>query len=103
MVIISVFSIVPRVVSTLNTVEMVALSANDAIERAQTTMDELDKMAGALTATGDGMNTLINENGDKLTESLEKMSGIDFDGLNKGIQDLQDAIGPFANIMNRFR
>ena len=32
-----------------------------------------------------------------------KMNDIDFEGLNKAIQDLQDAVGPFATFMNKFK
>lgn len=103
MILFSVFMVVPKVVSTLREVEKAAITVEEAASKAQTTIDEIDKMAGSLTTTGDGINSLINENGDKLTQSLDKMSQIDFDGLNQGIKDLQDAIGPFANLMNGFR
>lgn len=103
MILFSVFMVVPKVVSTLREVEKAAITVEEAASKAQTTIDEIDKMAGSLTTTGDGINSLINENGEKLTQSLDKMSQIDFDGLNQGIKDLQDAIGPFANLMNGFR
>lgn len=103
MILFSVFMVVPKVVSTLHEVEKAAITVEEAASKAQTTIDEIDKMAGSLTTTGDGINSLLNENGEKLTQSLDKMSQIDFDGLNQGIKDLQDAIGPFANLMNGFR
>ena len=102
-VVITVLMVIPKVVSTLDKVQSAAVAVEDTVSRAQTTMDEIDKMADALTTTGDGMNALLNENGQTLTDSLDKMANIDFDGLNKGIQDLQDAVGPFANFMNKFR
>ena len=48
------------------------------------------------------MNTKLTENAQSLTDAVEKMNSIDFEGLNKAIQDLQDAVGPFASFMNRF-
>ena len=45
------------------------------------------------------MNDLIVNNAGTLTESVEKLSNLDIDGLNQGIQDLQDALGPLAETM----
>lgn len=100
---ISIFAIVPRVVSTLDKIETAATSVYETIGKAEATIDNIDKMAESLKSTGDNMNSILNDNGDKLTESLDKMANIDFDGLNQGIKDLQDAIGPLANFMNKFR
>ncbi len=46
---------------------------------------------------------LLSENSKELTESIKEISEIDFDGLNKAIKDLQDAVGPMASFMNKFR
>lgn len=103
MILLSVFMVVPKVVKTLREVEKAAITVEETASKAQTTIDEIDKMANSLTTTGDGINSLLSDNSEKLTESLDKMSQIDFDGLNQGIRDLQDAIGPFANLMNSFK
>ena len=99
----SVFVIVPRVVNILDRIQNTVATAEEAMTRAQETLDGIDEMADSLTKTGDDMNALINENGEKIADSLEKMSNIDFDGLNQGIKDLQDAVGPFANFMKKFK
>ena len=35
--------------------------------------------------------------------SFDEMTKVDFDGLNKAIKDLQDAVSPVANFFNKFR
>lgn len=104
------FLLVPRVISTVDKVNKAAEAAQETItkaqesfKKAQSTMDELDEMANSLTSTSDEMNSLITQNSEKITDSLEKMAGIDFDGLNNGIKDLQDAVGPLATFMKKFR
>jgi hypothetical protein len=34
---------------------------------------------------------------------MEKIEAIDIDGLNTAIQNLSDAVEPFANFFNKFR
>jgi len=46
---------------------------------------------------------MLTDNSQSLTDAVEKMNNIDFEGLNKAIQDLQDAVGPFANLMKKFK
>ena len=100
---ITVVPVVNKADTVLDSVNEVATSAAETVNNAQSTLDEIDKMAKSLQETSEGMNKLIDENGKSLTDSLTKMSQIDFDGLNSAIKDLQDAVGPFATFMNRFR
>ena len=101
--IVSAISIVPPAVATIKEINDTVTTAGDTIEQASALITELDKTAKELQETSSSMNDLLTENGETITESLDKMSKIDFDGLNQGIKDLQDAVGPFANFMNKFR
>ena len=38
-----------------------------------------------------------------MTGAVQSIEDIDFEGLNKAIQDLQDAVGPFAKTMRMFK
>ena len=102
--------IVPRVVNTLKTVDDALLTAVDTIQSAQGTIDNVNEaiegvnqMTSSITGTSENMNTMLTDNSQSLTDAVDKMNNIDFDGLNKAIKDLQDAVGPFASFMNRFR
>lgn len=100
---VSAIAIVPSAVVTIKKINDVAVAAEGAVSDATDLVAEMDKTAKELQETGKGMNTLLNDNAEKITESLDKMSQIDFGGLNDAIKDLQDAVGPFANFMNKFR
>ncbi len=95
--------IVPTTVSTINKIHDVAVAAEGTVADATDLIAEMDKTAKELQETGSSMNTLLNDNSDKITESLDKMAKIDFEGLNDAIKDLQDAVGPLANLMGKFR
>ena len=101
--VIAAFMVVPPTVAMIAEIHATASAAGDTVEEASSLISELDKTAKELQKTSGNMNDLLTENGDTITESLNKMSQIDFDGLNQGIKDLQDAVGPFADFMNKFR
>ena len=44
-----------------------------------------------------------SENSEALTQTVNDMSNIDFEGLNTAIKDLQDTVGPFASFFGKFR
>ncbi|MBE5843856.1 MAG: hypothetical protein E7302_06680 [Butyrivibrio sp.] len=101
--------IVPKAVKTLQDISDIAEnaqtvvdSAKTTIESASTTLDDVSEMAKSLDQAGDKMGQILLDNESSLADSMEKISNIDFDGLNKGIKDLQDAVGPFANFMKKF-
>ena len=60
-------------------------------------------MTKGITSATDSLNELVAGNSASLTEAVTSLSRIDFDGLNKAITDLQDAAGPMAALMKRFR
>ena len=92
-------SLVPRAVSTLENANDALDSVHGTIAEAQNTLGDINAMSKSLTKTSDAMNDLIVNNAGTLTESVEKLSDLDIDGLNQGIQDLQDALGPLAETM----
>lgn len=95
-VLIAVLVMVPRVSTTLAHI-------NDVATRAQESLVQVDDMTASMIKASGDLSGLVDENGEALASAVKSMSEIDFEGLNKAITDLQDAIGPMANFMNRFR
>ena len=100
---ISALVLVPSAKRTINEIHSVAQKAGDTVEKANGTIDDISGMATKLQESADNMNGFINDNSETVTDSLKKISEIDFEGLNKGIKDLQDAVGPMASFMSRFK
>lgn len=95
-VVIVAIAVVPKAVGTIHNVNQVAI-------KAQTSLEDMDEMISNITEASSGMNELVKENGEGLTSAVKNLSEIDFEGLNTAIKDLQDAIGPMAQFMNRFK
>lgn len=102
--------IVPKAVNTLYQVDAtlkeadaMMVEADKMIAEAQKSLDSIDSMTGEITNAASGINTLVNDNSEVLNESMKKISDIDFEGLNKGIADLQAVIEPMAKFMSKFR
>ena len=56
-----------------------------------------------MTDASNNLNQLVNDNTEPLTQAVNNMAGIDFEGLNQAITDLQGAVGPLANFFGRFK
>lgn len=94
-VLVAALLMVPRATTTLNHINQVAVKAEDSLAK-------VDKMTASMESASDNLNELVNANGEALSSAVKSMSDVDFDGLNKAISDLQEAIGPLANFMSRF-
>ncbi len=94
-VLVAALLMVPRATTTLNHINQVAVKAEDSLAK-------VDKMTASMESASDNLNELVNANGEALSSAVKSMSEVDFDGLNKAISDLQEAIGPLANFMSRF-
>lgn len=95
-VVIVAIAVVPKAVSAIHNVNQVAI-------KAQTSLEDMDEMIENITEASSGMNELVKENGESLSSAVKSLSEIDFEGLNTAIKDLQDAIGPMAQFMNKFK
>jgi uncharacterized protein YoxC len=94
--IIAVVTMVPRVTTTLNHINSVAVKAEESLKN-------VDTMAADVSNSAAKFDKLLDTNAEEMTEAVKSISEIDFDGLNKAIKDLQDAVGPMATFMNKFR
>ena len=88
--------LVPQVELTLSNINQVANDAQEAI-------GNVDTMVLEMTDASKNLNQLVGDNSEALTKAATDMSNIDFEGLNKAIQDLQDTVGPMASFFNKFR
>lgn len=95
-ILIAAIILVPKVLVTLQHADQLIGNANLALA-------EITRMSNSVGDMSKKVDQLVADNSEKLTESVEKLSNIDFAGLNKAIKDLQDAVGPFANLMNRWK
>ena len=83
--------VLPQVKNTVNKVNALA-------DRAETTIDDAEAMIESVTETSNNANEIIINNSENFADSIENLSNLDFDGLNQAISDLQDAVGPFAEL-----
>ncbi len=94
-VILSAMILVPKANKAL-------VEVNQAAGDAQTSLSDIDVMVDSITKASENLNTLVEENGETLAEAVKNLSEVDYDGLNKAIVDLQDAVGPMAEFMKKF-
>ncbi|MBQ7678730.1 MAG: hypothetical protein IJT34_02650, partial [Butyrivibrio sp.] len=96
-----VMGILGHVGETLAQLDMLTAEAGELTTKAETVMEEFSDMAKSVTATSEGLSGFVDKNSGTLTESVQRLASIDFEGLNQGIQDLQDAVGPMADLFSR--
>ncbi len=94
--IVTVGILVPKITNTLENI-------NSVTQKVETSLGNIDDMATGITDATANLNKLVNDNATELTDAVEKLSQIDYEGLNRAIQDLEDTVGPFASFMNRFK
>lgn len=95
--------VVPKVVSALTQAEAVMADAQGLLETADTAISNISAMSDEVTQVSKSLNGFVTDNAQTLTDAATDISNIDFEGLNGAIRDLQDAVGPFAKMMNRFK
>ena len=89
MLLIAVAVLVPKVTITLD-------NANVALEQISHTAGQMDEV---LTS----VETLVEDSSAGVTQALDNMNSIDFDTLNKSIEDLNSVVSPLSNFFSRFK
>ncbi len=95
-ILVTALILVPQIVETLNNINKVAGEVEQSLQG-------VDTMVAEMTSASENLNKLVDDNAQGLTAAVENLANVDFDGLNKAIQDLQDAIGPMATFFNKFK
>ena len=89
-------NVIPKAVVAIQNVSEVAQVAIDSLH-------EIDVMVSDVTNTSRNVNKVIEDNAVPLSDAVDNMSNVDFEGLNEAIADLKDTIGPMASFFNKFR
>ncbi len=95
-VLVAMIVLVPKVTMTLTNIDKMVADASGSVEN-------INAMVAEMTEASKNLNQLVNDNTEPLTQAVNNMAGIDFEGLNKAISDLQATVGPMAQFFSRFR
>ena len=87
----------------MNTANITMNEANAAILAAEQSMENVETMTDSIIETSNQLNSFVTDNAESMTTAVEQIGSIDFQGLNDAIKDLQDTVGPFANMMRKFQ
>lgn len=93
---VSVYIMIPKMITTLANIDRVTSEAMESIQ-------DIDVMVAEMTDASSNLNKLVSDNADTLTQAVNDLAGIDFDGLNAAIKDLQDTVAPFAAFFRKFQ
>ena len=88
LLLVTVSVLLPKVTQTLD-------GANQAIVQISDTMTEVEGMF-------DSVDELMNDSKEGITIAIESMNSIDFEGLNRSIEDLGNIVSPLADFFGRF-
>lgn len=83
--------------------EEITDKAENTLTQIETTVADFDEMSKSLSETSENINQFVTDNSTVLADTAKQLGNIDYDSLNKAIKDLQAAVEPFANFVNRFK
>ena len=89
-----IFRLMPQIHGLLTRMDMVMTD----LEQTARSLAALD-----LEAMADNVNSLAVYAQESLHQTMEKLNTIDFETLNKAIEDLAKVIEPLANLVDKFR
>lgn len=89
MLLIAVAVLVPKITTTLD-------NANVALEQISYTADQMDDV---LISVKD----LVEDSSEGVAQALENMNTIDFQKLNKSIDDFNSVVSPLSSFFSRFK
>lgn len=87
--IITLATLVPQITTTLDT-------ANRALE-------DISYTAARVNEVFASVETLVEDSSIGVTEAIEKLNSINFEGLNQSIEDLGKVVSPLSEFFSRFR
>lgn len=94
------------VASTADDIKLISEQAQVTLESIDTAMKSADEVAKELSSldiegTLDNMNEFLVESKDEVAEAMLQIQGIDIDGLNKAIADLEATVSPLAKLFGK--
>ncbi|MBO4916237.1 MAG: hypothetical protein J5449_13660 [Oscillospiraceae bacterium] len=87
--------LVPRALDTLDRIGVTLEGIDSLVETA-------DAALVAANEAADSANKLVADNSEAVAEAMEKFNSVDFETLNKAINDLADIVEPLAKVSNFF-
>ncbi|MCI7596664.1 MAG: hypothetical protein MSS92_10685 [Lachnospiraceae bacterium] len=87
--IVTLATLVPQISTTLDT-------ANRALEDISYTASRVNEVFASV-------ETLVEDSSTGVTEAIEKLNSINFEGLNQSIEDLGKVVSPLSEFFSRFR
>ena len=92
-----VFSLlVPRFLKTVQTVEESMAQVQDFVDQAQASLIEITDLAT-------DVDVVVEANSIAISDAITNFNSVDFEGLNKSISNIKDAVEPLANVANFFK
>lgn len=88
--------LVPKASHTLEQANDIIAQADGAVKQISQTMLQADEVFSSV-------QSMVEESEESLTLTIEEISKIDFQGLNKSIEDLGSVVSPLAGFFERFR
>lgn len=101
--VILVACVIPAVLNTLKVAEDTMLTANDTLEQAQSIMTDMTSTIDTMETTLESVTKLVNDSSESLVAAFDNINSIDFEGLNKAIEDLGNVVEPLSNFFKKFR
>ena len=89
MLLITVAVLVPKIIVTLD-------NANVALEQISYTAEQMDDVLISVEA-------LVEDSSEGVSQALENMNSIDFEKLNKSIDDFNSVVSPLSSFFGRFK
>ena len=109
-----VLTLVPQVNSILSQAGSIVSQGDEIVLQAAGVMEQMETVLGNLEDTTQQMaevdlesmvtdvDTLVKTGQDSLEQTMKKLDAIDFETLNKAIENLSDVIEPLAKFFNMF-
>lgn len=94
--------VVPRTLHVLAQVEETLGQIGELSRSVGATMETADSALAAANAAANTANQIAADNADAVAEALQKFNSVDFDALNKAINDLADIVELLARVSNFF-
>lgn len=95
--------IVPKAVAVVNEVQAATAKLTDVVGTVESKVDMIDSTIKDIDGMVKNVDNLVVSNTENLSEAVEKLNSIEFDTLNKAINDFAATVQPVANFFNSFK
>lgn len=103
-----IFNILPQIMAVVTQLDEVAVRLPEIVQQMDVVLDNLETVTAELATVDfsrvvDSVDNLVQTGQAGLEGTVEKLESIDFESLNKTIQDLADVVEPLAKFFKNFR